>query len=179
MNLREARALLADRGFRPGATSTRTFPDGSPYKVEIPSCEGPRVMTAVLEEAKTRGITIDRVSQGSGVMLLTDHELDEMAALGKARGIEVSLFIGPRAGWDTGAMSYASAGKAVAPKTRGMDQLIHTIEEVKRAREHGIGLLKKDYLSYTRMPAELELLRALKLTLDPNHILNPGKILDV
>ena len=68
-------------------------------------------------------------------MLLTDDELDEMAALGKARGIEVSLFIGPRAGWDTGAMSYASAGKAVAPKTRGMDQLIHTIEEVKRARE--------------------------------------------
>jgi FAD/FMN-containing dehydrogenase len=45
--------------------------------------------------------------------------------------------------------------------------------------EHGIGLLKKDYLSYTRAPAELELLRALKRTLDPNHILNPGKILDV
>jgi FAD/FMN-containing dehydrogenase len=45
--------------------------------------------------------------------------------------------------------------------------------------EHGIGLLKKDYLSYTRTPAELELLRALKLALDPNLILNPGKILDV
>jgi hypothetical protein len=44
--------------------------------------------------------------------------------------------------------------------------------------EHGIGLLKKDYLSYTRSPAELELLRALKRTLDPNGILNPGKILD-
>jgi len=44
--------------------------------------------------------------------------------------------------------------------------------------EHGIGLLKKDYLTYTRSPAELELLRALKRTLDPNGILNPGKILD-
>jgi len=45
--------------------------------------------------------------------------------------------------------------------------------------EHGIGLLKKDYLSYTRTPGELELLKALKRALDPNTILNPGKILDV
>jgi FAD/FMN-containing dehydrogenase len=45
--------------------------------------------------------------------------------------------------------------------------------------EHGIGLLKKDYLSYTRTPEELELLKALKRALDPHTILNPGKILDV
>ncbi|RJS22525.1 FAD-binding oxidoreductase [Corallococcus sp. H22C18031201] len=44
--------------------------------------------------------------------------------------------------------------------------------------EHGIGLLKKDYLAYSRAPAELELLRALKRALDPQGILNPGKILD-
>lgn len=44
--------------------------------------------------------------------------------------------------------------------------------------EHGIGLLKKPYLSYTRGPAELALLRALKTTLDPKRLLNPGKILD-
>ena len=43
--------------------------------------------------------------------------------------------------------------------------------------EHGVGLLKKEWLGYTRSPAELELLRALKRTLDPNGILNPGKIL--
>jgi FAD/FMN-containing dehydrogenase len=45
--------------------------------------------------------------------------------------------------------------------------------------EHGIGLLKKDYLTYTRAPAELALLRTLKRAMDPNNILNPGKILDV
>ena len=44
--------------------------------------------------------------------------------------------------------------------------------------EHGIGLLKKDYLDYTRAPGELELLRTLKRALDPAGILNPGKILD-
>ncbi|MBK7397448.1 MAG: FAD-binding oxidoreductase [Myxococcales bacterium] len=43
--------------------------------------------------------------------------------------------------------------------------------------EHGIGLLKRDYLSYSRSPAEIALLRGLKATLDPRGILNPGKIL--
>lgn len=44
--------------------------------------------------------------------------------------------------------------------------------------EHGIGLLKKEWLGYTRSAVEIELLRALKRTLDPNGILNPGKVLD-
>lgn len=42
--------------------------------------------------------------------------------------------------------------------------------------EHGIGLLKKDFLSYSRSPQEMALLKALKTTLDPHGILNPGKI---
>jgi FAD/FMN-containing dehydrogenase len=44
--------------------------------------------------------------------------------------------------------------------------------------EHGIGLLKKDYLSYSRSAAELALLRAIKRQLDPDGLLNPGKIFD-
>ena len=39
-------------------------------------------MRAVLEEADARGVPVRRVSQGSGVMMLTDVELDEMAQLG-------------------------------------------------------------------------------------------------
>jgi FAD/FMN-containing dehydrogenase len=45
--------------------------------------------------------------------------------------------------------------------------------------EHGIGLLKKEFLGYSRSEAEIALLRALKRTLDPNLILNPGKIFDL
>ena len=44
--------------------------------------------------------------------------------------------------------------------------------------EHGIGLLKKPYLGYSRSPDELALLRAVKQALDPLGILNPGKIFD-
>jgi FAD/FMN-containing dehydrogenase len=43
--------------------------------------------------------------------------------------------------------------------------------------EHGIGLLKRDFLTHSRSPAEIALMRALKQTLDPKGLLNPGKIL--
>jgi FAD/FMN-containing dehydrogenase len=43
--------------------------------------------------------------------------------------------------------------------------------------EHGIGVLKRDFLHYSRSPEELALMRAIKKTLDPNGILNPGKVL--
>ena len=43
--------------------------------------------------------------------------------------------------------------------------------------EHGIGRLKRDVLPHVKDPVALELMRALKHTLDPNGILNPGKLL--
>lgn len=44
--------------------------------------------------------------------------------------------------------------------------------------EHGIGLEKKPYLQYSRTAAELALMATLKSALDPNGILNPGKVFD-
>jgi len=43
--------------------------------------------------------------------------------------------------------------------------------------EHGIGQLKRDLLADVKDQVALELMRALKRTLDPNGILNPGKVL--
>ncbi|WP_441295984.1 FAD-binding oxidoreductase [Sinorhizobium fredii] len=43
--------------------------------------------------------------------------------------------------------------------------------------EHGIGILKRDFLDRSRSPAELEVMRRIKTALDPNGILNPGKVL--
>jgi FAD/FMN-containing dehydrogenase len=44
--------------------------------------------------------------------------------------------------------------------------------------EHGIGLLKKPYLSLSRTPEELALMATIKRALDPNSIMNPGKVFD-
>lgn len=129
---------LPDHDLRDLPSSEQRFPDGGQWRIEIPSVEGPNALRTVYSAADEFGVPVHRVSQGSGVMLLTDDELDAMADLGRQRGIEVSLFVGPRAGWDTGAMAYTSAGKIVGPKARGMDQLVHAVEDVKRALEHGI-----------------------------------------
>ena len=45
--------------------------------------------------------------------------------------------------------------------------------------EHGIGLLKREFLGLSRSPEELAVMRSLKLALDPKNILNPGKILPI
>ncbi|MGA2447809.1 MAG: FAD-binding oxidoreductase [Polyangiaceae bacterium] len=45
--------------------------------------------------------------------------------------------------------------------------------------EHGVGLLKKPWLRWSRSEAELSMMRAVKRALDPNCMFNPGKIFDV
>ena len=91
------------------AVSEQRFSDGLRYRIEIPSVEGPRVLEAVLDEAERRSVPVRRVSQGSGVMMLTDAEIGDMARLGADAGVEVSLFLGPRGAWDTGGQSLATA----------------------------------------------------------------------
>lgn len=44
--------------------------------------------------------------------------------------------------------------------------------------EHGVGTQKKQYLKYCRSDAEIALMQILKNALDPNNILNPGRIID-
>jgi glycolate oxidase len=42
--------------------------------------------------------------------------------------------------------------------------------------EHGIGLIQKSYMAVIFEPITLDLMKGIKKTFDPNHILNPGKI---
>lgn len=45
--------------------------------------------------------------------------------------------------------------------------------------EHGVGMTKKPYLSYSRSETEIEYLRELKKVFDPKGIMNRGKIFDI
>ena len=116
--------------------SEQRFADGLRYRIEIPSVEGPRVLEAVLEEAASRGVDVRRVSQGSGVMMLTDDEISAMARLGAEAGVEVSLFLGPRGAWDTGGQSLATA--AAGGSARGDAGVEACVAEVRRGTALGI-----------------------------------------
>ena len=118
--------------------SFKRFKDGGQYRIEIPSVEGPRVFREVLQAAKAHKVPIHRVSQGSGVMLLARGEIREMAEIGHDEGIEVCLFVGPRATFETGAQTASTAGKIIGLQHRGADQLVYAIEDVRRACDLGI-----------------------------------------
>ena len=139
----KVRNFLQSRNYPPGElhdlpTSQKRFPDGAQYRIEIPSTEGPRALAAVLEEADRLGVTVHRVSQGSGIWMLTDAEIREMCRLGADAGIEVSLFVGPRAAWGTSAQVRASAGKNLGARLRGMDEVVYATEDVIRGCELGL-----------------------------------------
>jgi hypothetical protein len=133
--LRELQLPAADAHDLP--SSPFTFPDGAQYRVEIPSTEGPECLAAVFEEADTLGVPVHRVSQGSGVFLLTDDELDAMVSLAAARQAEISLFARPTAGWGPSAMALAPAGTVAAGTVYGTGQLAAALDDVCRAAAHG------------------------------------------
>lgn len=121
----------------PPASSAR-FPDGSRYRLEIPSVEGPEAFEAVLDAAEEYGLRVHRISQGSGIMLQTDDEIRHMVEFGAAHDVEVCLFVGPRAAWDIGAQARTPSGSVVASCLRGADQLVYGIEDVRRGCELGL-----------------------------------------
>lgn len=45
--------------------------------------------------------------------------------------------------------------------------------------EHGVGLLKKPYLTYTRSEIEITAMRGIKAVFDPDGIMNPGKVFEL
>jgi hypothetical protein len=118
--------------------SAKRFPDGASFRVEIPSVEGARVLEEVVRSAEEHEIVVNRVSQGSGAMLLGESELREMAAIGAEAGLEVSLFTGPREGWDVGAHARSADGAAHAGQVRGLRGLAYAVEDIARACEAGI-----------------------------------------
>lgn len=72
--------------------------------------------------------------------------------------------------------------EAFVKECRKVDQLV--FETVKKhqgaiSAEHGVGLTKKDFLTYTRSPAEIALMKQMKKDFDPDNIMNPGKVFDL
>jgi hypothetical protein len=114
------------------------FDDGGQYRVEIPSVEGPAAFEAVLKSADEYAIPIHRVSQGSGITLLRDDEIRAYAELGAAHGVEVCLFVGPRAAWNAEASALAPDGGQFGWRHMRLSTLRAAYDDVVRAVELGI-----------------------------------------
>ena len=164
--MEESRELLKSLGFLERDAyhlpdSDKRFPDGAQYRIEIPSVEGPRALRAVIEEADKYGITIHRVSQGSGIQLLTDDEIREMVEICADRRMELSLFVGPRGTWDIGAQSLTPAGNVIGLRLEGIDQLVYAMEDLQRANRLGVRsalVADEGLLSLTKEMKKQELL---------------------
>ena len=159
--------LALSSSHRDCPTSSKSFPDGSRYRIEIPSIETPDLMKIVIAESKIHNLKVSRVSQGSGIWLLKDEEITEMLDLGKANDIEVCLFVGPRAEWDLGAQSTSPGGGALAPSLRGTRQLTQAIRELVHAcdlglrcvlvADLGLMMLIKQLKEYGDLPLDLKI----------------------
>ena len=131
-------ADVLDRLGVTGRDHGTSFPDGAAFRIEIPSVEGPKVLEAVLRAAEAEGITVNRVSQGSGAVLMRAAELRDMAQAGRAAGVEVCLFVGPRERYGVGAHARSQDGRAHGDQVRGLRQISYALEDVLRATEEGI-----------------------------------------
>lgn len=119
-------------------TSAKTFPDGAQYRIELPSVEGSAALKETLKEIDRYGITVHRISQGSGIMLNTDEEILEMCNMTAERGMELSMFVGPRGTWDISAQPFTSGGKSIALRHEGSEQLVYAMEDLKRGAKLGL-----------------------------------------
>jgi len=65
-------------------------------------------------------------------------------------------------------------------QTEAVNQVLHDVVVAMRgsiSAEHGIGQLKRDEMAMYKTPAELALMRRIKQALDPQGLMNPGKVL--
>jgi FAD/FMN-containing dehydrogenase len=65
-------------------------------------------------------------------------------------------------------------------KTEELNQAMHDLTQAYRgsiSAEHGIGQLKRDALARYKHPVALDIMRAIKRSLDPHDIMNPGKLI--
>lgn len=140
--MKETRDFLKKLGLPGGdaydlPTSEKRFSDGGQYRFEVPGIQGPKVMISLLEALDEYGIAVHRVTQTKGIMTLTDEEISKMVEIAKEWQVELVLAIGPRATTDTSASVNTPEGVRMGYRLRGQEQVVRSIEDVKRASKLG------------------------------------------
>jgi len=118
--------------------SSRQFLGGGHYGIELSSMNNPKILRQALKFAKQYEVRINRVIECRGICRLPDSDIKEMVTLCASENLGLLLSIGPRAINDIGAFVYSENGKRVGYRLRGMENVIHAIEDIKRAIELGV-----------------------------------------
>ncbi|UCF07375.1 MAG: hypothetical protein JSW28_06895 [Thermoplasmata archaeon] len=127
-------------------TSTKTFPDGANYRIEISGVERLSTLEALVDEMEQRNVPVHRlISTVMGATLLTDDELEGFAKLAAEKQLEIIITPGPRSSWDTGRQLFTPEGVISGLRVRGSDNLSYLIADIKRAASFGFkGFLVTD-----------------------------------
>jgi hypothetical protein len=119
--------------------STKRFPDGGHYRLEISGVERVSTLEALLDESAKQDVFINRiVAFGGGTTLLTKAELRDFATLADENGIEVIAVPGPRTGWDLGRQALSTEGQAGGRRVRGIDNVRYLLDDYLRIFSTGL-----------------------------------------
>jgi FAD/FMN-containing dehydrogenase len=161
----------------------------------------------ILGEAIADGVVEDAVLAKSGneareLWEMRDRAMDVSATMGPHSGFDISLRVAQMSPFadelaqlareldtssETLVFGHAGDGNlhvgVSAPRSVSRDDIERAVYGLVRryrgsiSAEHGIGITRLPYLGYTRSDDEIATMRALKHTLDPHWILNPGRLL--
>jgi hypothetical protein len=118
--------------------SKKRFDDNSQYRFEVPGIQNPIAMKSLIFAIEEFNLTIHRVTQTKGIMLLSDEEIIEMVDLAIENKLELFLSTGPRASYDTSATAQTKEGSRIAYRLRGYENLVFAVEDIKRAISFGV-----------------------------------------
>jgi hypothetical protein len=119
-------------------TSSKVFPDGANYRVEISGIETVKVLEATIDEAQKQGVPFHRaISVVRGATLLTRDELREFAKVAHDARVEVIITPGPRPTWDIGRQVATPEGAISGLRLRGMDSVVHFLMDIERCIQLG------------------------------------------
>ncbi|MDA0822718.1 MAG: peptidase [Proteobacteria bacterium] len=136
-------SFLASRGFAVQDLQTeieqaRTFSDGAHYRIEVPTINSVAALAALLEAAYKRNVIINRITETLGMFRHARQDITEYVSLCASAGALLTMSVGPRAVYDTGASAGSIQGKLVGYRLRGQDQINRAVKDIMRGLECGV-----------------------------------------
>jgi len=120
-------------------TSTKSFPDGASFRIEIAGVERASTMEAMIDEARKRNVAIHRCIAAVGGSTYCDfEELKAMAQMARDEKIEMIMTVGHRKAWDAGSKEISTPeGAMQAFRLRGSDNISYHIADIMRNIDAG------------------------------------------